>query len=94
VRLTPTREAYNGFEHVCIDQAALASGFVPVPLHVVDNADSLAFVIADCGAAALIVDSVARWEALAPLPKSVGSHGPLFGLGPPERGDSEQHGGH
>ncbi|MBS0421235.1 MAG: long-chain fatty acid--CoA ligase [Proteobacteria bacterium] len=57
----------NSFEHVCIDQAALASGFVPVPLHVVDNPDSLAFVISDCGASVLIVDSVTRWEALVPF---------------------------
>lgn len=57
----------NSFEHVCVDQAALASGFVPVPLHVVDNPDSLAFVIADCGASVLVVDSVARWWALVPF---------------------------
>lgn len=57
----------NSFEHVCIDQAALARGLVPVPLHVIDNPDSLAFVIADCGASILVVDSVARWWALAPF---------------------------
>jgi len=57
----------NSFEHVCIDQAALASGFVPVPLHVIDNPDSLAYVIADCGASVLVVDSAAHWWALAPF---------------------------
>jgi long-chain acyl-CoA synthetase len=57
----------NSFEHVCVDQAALAAGFVPVPLHVIDNPDSLAFVIADCGASVLIVDSVDRWWALIPF---------------------------
>ena len=57
----------NSLEHVCIDQAALASGFVPVPLHVVDNPDSLAFVIADCGASVLVVDSAAHWWALVPF---------------------------
>jgi long-chain acyl-CoA synthetase len=57
----------NSLEHVCIDQAALVSGFVPVPLHVVDNPDSLAFVIADCGASVLVVASAAHWWALAPF---------------------------
>ncbi len=50
-----------------MDQAALSLGFVPVPLHVVDNPESVAFILGDCGAALLIVDSVKRWELLAPL---------------------------
>jgi long-chain acyl-CoA synthetase len=56
----------NSIEHVCMDQAALSLGFVPVPLHVVDNPENLAFIIADCGASVLLVDSLERWEALAP----------------------------
>ncbi len=50
-----------------MDQAALSLGFVPVPLHVVDNPDNLAFVIGDCGASLLLLDSAERWAALAPL---------------------------
>lgn len=57
----------NGFEHVCLDQAALAAGLVPVPLHVIDNPENIAYVLADCGAALLAVDSLARWQALEPL---------------------------
>lgn len=54
----------NSLEHVCMDQAALSLGFVPVPLHVVDNPDNLAFIIGDCGASLLLVDSTERWAAL------------------------------
>jgi len=57
----------NSIEHVCMDQAALSLGMVPVPLHVVDNPGNLAFVIGDCGASVLLVDSWARWSALAPF---------------------------
>lgn len=57
----------NGIDHVCMDQAALSLGCVPVPLHVVDNPDSIAFILGDCGAALLIVDTASRWELLAPL---------------------------
>ena len=54
----------NSVEHVCLDQAALSLGFVPVPLHVVDNPENLAFVIGDCGASLLLVDSAERWATL------------------------------
>ncbi|HTV53071.1 MAG TPA: AMP-dependent synthetase/ligase, partial [Steroidobacteraceae bacterium] len=57
----------NGVDHVCMDQAALALGLVPVPLHVIDNPESLAFVLADSGASLLLVDSAERWRPLAPL---------------------------
>ncbi len=57
----------NSLEHVCMDQAALALGLAPVPLHVIDNPESLAYVLADSGASLLFVDSAARWHALEPL---------------------------
>jgi len=57
----------NGLEHVCMDQAALSLGLVPVPLHVIDNPESLAYVLADSGAALLFIDSAARWQVLEPL---------------------------
>jgi len=57
----------NSIEHVCMDQAALALGLVPVPLHVIDNPESLAYVLADSGASLLFIDSAARWEQLEPL---------------------------
>lgn len=57
----------NGIEHVCMDQAALRLGHVSVPLHVIDNPESLAFVIADSGLELLLVDTHERWQALVPL---------------------------
>ena len=57
----------NSIEHVCMDQAALSLGFVPVPLHVVDNPENLAFIIGDCGASLLLVESADRWGTLEPF---------------------------
>ena len=37
-----------------------------MPLHVIDNPESLAYVIADSGASLLLVNSPERWAALAP----------------------------
>jgi long-chain acyl-CoA synthetase len=56
----------NGIEHVCLDQAAMSLGCVPVPLHVVDNPENLAYVIADSGASLLLVGSADQWATLAP----------------------------
>lgn len=56
----------NGLDHACADLACLSEGLVPVPLHVVDNAENLAYVIGDAGAAVLFVESVERSEALRP----------------------------
>jgi len=57
----------NSVAHVCIDQAALALGYVPVPLHVIDNPENLAYLLEDSGAALLVMDSARRWDMLAPL---------------------------
>ena len=35
----------NGLDAVCIDQAALALGLVPVPLHAIDNPGSIAYIL-------------------------------------------------
>ena len=56
--------APNSVEHVCMDQAALALGLVPVPMHVIDNPASVAYVLGDSGAALLLADSRERWQAL------------------------------
>jgi len=54
----------SGVEHVEIDQAALAEGLVPVPMHALDNAESIAYILRDCGAALMFVDSVERWRTI------------------------------
>jgi len=63
----------NGIAHVAMDQAALSRGLVPVPMHAVDNPDSIAYILADSGALLLFVDSGARWRDIAgvgtPLPQ-------------------------
>ncbi len=57
----------NGLDAVSLDQAALALGHVPVPLHALDNPGSIAYILADCEAALLMVDSLAQWQAIAAL---------------------------
>ncbi len=54
----------NGIEHIAMDQAALACGLVPVPMHALDNAESIAYILRDCGAAVLLTDSAERWHAI------------------------------
>ncbi|MDI1341511.1 long-chain fatty acid--CoA ligase [Polaromonas sp.] len=57
----------NGLDAVSLDQAALALGHVPVPLHALDNPGSIAYILADCEAALLMVSSLAQWRAIEAL---------------------------
>ena len=59
--------ARSSVEHICMDQAALALGFVPVPLHAIDNPESIAYILSDSGAALLLVESAQRWGVLFSL---------------------------
>ncbi|WP_374562629.1 long-chain fatty acid--CoA ligase [Ideonella sp.] len=63
----------NGLDAVCIDQAALALGCVPVPLHAIDNPGSVAYILTDSEAAVLVAATEAQWTAIAqvgqPLPQ-------------------------
>ena len=62
----------NGLNAVSIDQAALSLALVPVPLHAIDNAGSIAYILADCEASLLMVSSLSQWRAIeavgTPLP--------------------------
>lgn len=54
----------NGLNAMCADQATLATGGVPVPLHAIDNPGSIAYILADCEASMLIVSQAAHWEKI------------------------------
>ena len=54
----------NGLDAMSMDQAVLATGCVPVPLHAIDNPGSIAYILADCEASLLIVDHAATWEKI------------------------------
>ena len=54
----------NSIEAVIFDQAALAAGLIPVPLHAVDTPGSSAYILHDSGARILVTSSRARWNAL------------------------------
>jgi long-chain acyl-CoA synthetase len=55
----------NSVDAVCVDQAALDRACVPVPLHVLDNPASIAWILADCEAAILFVATESLWSAIA-----------------------------
>src|SRR5262245_10884500 len=54
----------NGVEHMAMDQAALSRGLVPVPLHAIDNPESIIYILADSEASLLFIDSAERWQTL------------------------------
>lgn len=55
----------NGIEHVCADQAALANGLVPVPLHAIDTPGASAFILSDSQAKVLVTNNINRWLKIA-----------------------------
>lgn len=55
----------NGIDHVSMDQAALSRGLVPVPLHAIDNPESIVYIVQDSGTALLFIDLTERWHRLA-----------------------------
>lgn len=54
----------NGVTTVCVDQASLALACVPVPMHALDNPESIAFILADSGARMLVAESLSQWLAI------------------------------
>jgi long-chain acyl-CoA synthetase len=55
----------NGLHAVCLDQASLALGYVPVPMHALDNPASIAYILNDSDASLLVAASDAQWQAIA-----------------------------
>ena len=79
----------NGLDAMSIDQAAMAAGCVPVPLHAIDNPGSIAYILADAEVSLLVVADVAQWERVRgvglPLPHLMGvvaTGTPAQGAGP------------
>jgi long-chain acyl-CoA synthetase len=57
----------NCIEWVCYEQAALALGFVVVPLYPNDNPGNVAYILADSGSQLLLVGNLNQWCKLAAL---------------------------
>lgn len=55
----------NSIDALTFDQAALANGLVPVPLHSIDTAGSSCFILNDAQAEFLVTVNFARWNSLA-----------------------------
>jgi long-chain acyl-CoA synthetase len=54
----------NGIDAVAIDQALLAGAAVPVPMHAIDNPESIAYILGDSEAALLVAQTEAQWRAI------------------------------
>ncbi len=55
----------NGLNAVCLDQAALRRACVPVPMHALDNPNSIAYILADSDASLLVLQTEAQWASIA-----------------------------
>lgn len=54
----------NSIDHACADQAALANGLVPVPLHAIDTSGASAFILSDSRAQVLVTNKLTRWKQI------------------------------
>ena len=54
----------NSVDAVLADQAVMANGLIPVPLHAIDTPGASAFIIIDSQASCLITNKLARWRAI------------------------------
>jgi long-chain acyl-CoA synthetase len=63
----------NSPEWVTYDQAALGLGLVVVPLYTQDRPDNVAYIIADAGCKALLIDGPEQWSAFADVKRQLGS---------------------
>ena len=54
----------NCIDAICFDQAALACGLVPVPLHAVDTPGSSAFILNDSEARVLVTAKYLKWKGI------------------------------
>ena len=54
----------NSIDHACADQAALANGLVPVPLHTIDTPGASAFILSDSRAQVLVTNKLTRWKQI------------------------------
>ncbi|MBX9869581.1 MAG: long-chain fatty acid--CoA ligase [Burkholderiaceae bacterium] len=54
----------NGVDAVSFDQAALALGCVPVPMHALDNPESIAYILNDSDAAVLVAATEQQWQSI------------------------------
>lgn len=54
----------NSIDHACADQATLANGLVPVPLHAIDTPGASAFILSDSRAQVLVTNKLTRWKQI------------------------------
>ena len=55
----------NGINAMCVDQAAMATGCVPVPLHAIDNPGSIAYILGDAEVSLLVLTNSEQWQGIA-----------------------------
>ena len=61
----------NGMAAVTADQAALAAGLVPVPMHALDNPGSIVYILNDSEAVVLFVNTLQEWQGILQVRESM-----------------------
>jgi len=57
----------NSVNAICADQASLALGLVPVPMHAIDNPASIGYILNDCQASMLVLSTTRNGGQLSRL---------------------------
>jgi long-chain acyl-CoA synthetase len=68
-------------EWVIYDQAALGLGLVTVPLYTQDRAENVAYIVADAGCKALLIDGAEQWRALSEVKHQLGNVSRILSVG-------------
>ncbi|WP_353234103.1 long-chain fatty acid--CoA ligase [Diaphorobacter ruginosibacter] len=55
----------NGIAAMCVDQAVMACGCVPVPMHAIDNPGSIAYILKNAEVALLVLTTSEQWQHIA-----------------------------
>jgi long-chain acyl-CoA synthetase len=77
-------------EWVVFDQAALGLGLVTVPLYTSDRPDNVAYVLQDCGARLLLIDSAEHWHPIHEAGEQLSSLARIVTIKTPPEGDDDE----
>jgi long-chain acyl-CoA synthetase len=77
-------------EWVMFDQAALGLGLVTVPLYTSDRPDNVAYVLQDCGARLLLIDSAEHWHPIHEASEQLSALTRIVTIKTPPEGDDDE----
>ena len=78
----------NCINWIVFDQAALGLGLITVPLYTNDRADSMAYILEDCGARVLLIEGEDQWKELRKVATRLSALQAIISITPIDAGDS------